>query len=241
MTSTSEQPLPTTLVERSVRGIQVQVHVATPTGGRSNAVQAAEQALDEFERVLQLDLADGESRELEQLSLSARSVTQGLAPGGPDLHDTAPILRAYAVDRCAERLAQLGVTDFLVSAGLVLRARGSKAGSHRGGWRVGLPPADPAGEPDGVVLLLDQAIHSSTASGRRASAVSPSALFAAAAPEGWTQRGGSPESIIQAAEETAVALRLVDEAGEARVSSAFDALLVSRAGQPAGASLDKSR
>jgi len=233
---TPPQPLPTTLVERSVQGVPIQVHIATPEDGRSIATQAAEQALDEFERVLQLGSHPEEPAELAQLSRTAQAVWEKLAPGSPDLRAASPLLRAYAVDRCAASLAELGVTDFLVSAGLTLSARGSKDGSHRGGWRVGLPPADPAGQPEGVILLLNQAMHGSTASGRRASAVSPSALLAAAGAEGWTQWGGAAEPITHAAEQSRLALRIVDEDGQPHSNTSFEALLQSQS-----FSLDRTR
>lgn len=67
--------------------------------------------------------------------------------------DLSSIAKGFAIDQVAERLEQLGATDFLIEVGGELRGRGSRGDGAP--WRVAIEDPGAPGQPSACVVVLD--------------------------------------------------------------------------------------
>jgi thiamine biosynthesis lipoprotein len=96
---------------------------------------------------------------LRYLELDARALT--VRKLRPDVYcDFSALAAGYAADRISMRLADLGVTDFLVDMGGELRARGRNDAGNT--WQIAIERPQPLGRSiERMVPLLDLAISTS--------------------------------------------------------------------------------
>lgn len=90
----------------------------------------------------------------DRVTLNNETRTIAIAPGS-DL-DLRGFVRGWAVDIAVRTLADLGATNVRVTLGSVTRGMGAGPGGR--GWPVPLPTLSASGNPESLVLLVDEAL-----------------------------------------------------------------------------------